>query len=115
MFSVTARQLDTDDDQPENYEFPSLDFEVSNSWQPRQTYEITSELASGSEVIHFFKDSFIKKRVYFQIVFNISCKARCQFKSQLQLQVKVRKLIVNTLNLRYLPRFQIILPDGLVI
>jgi hypothetical protein len=51
---VTARQLDTDDEQPENYEFPSLDFEVSGAWQPRQTYNIASDLASGSEVSRFF-------------------------------------------------------------
>ncbi|KAI6177418.1 hypothetical protein M3Y97_00904800 [Aphelenchoides bicaudatus] len=68
--SVTARQLDTDDEQPEDYEFPSLMFEAAGGWQPRQTYEIASELASGSE-----------------IVFNVVCKAKSRFKAQLQLQV----------------------------
>jgi hypothetical protein len=81
LFSVTARQLDTDDEQPEGYEFPSLMFETSGAWQPRQTYEVASELTSGSE-----------------IVFSVACKARCQFKSQLQLQV-ISTIVFNS-NLR---------------
>jgi hypothetical protein len=49
--SVTCRQLDTDEEQPQGYEFPSLFFESdSNVWQARQSYEIASELTSGSEV-----------------------------------------------------------------
>lgn len=51
---MTVRQLDTDDEQPENYVFPSLDFEALGAWQPRQTYDITSELASGAEVTCLF-------------------------------------------------------------
>lgn len=59
IFSVTARQLDTDDEQPEGYLFPSLMFESSGAWQPRQTYEVASELSSGSEVSSSLKYPYV--------------------------------------------------------
>ncbi|KAI6216052.1 hypothetical protein M3Y94_00458000 [Aphelenchoides besseyi] len=69
--SVNCRQLETDDQQPPGYVFPSLEFESdAEVWQPRQSYEIVSDLASQ-----------------FEVVFNVPCRARCCGKIQLQLQI----------------------------
>lgn len=79
---MTVRQLDTDDEQPENYEFPSLDFEASGVWQPRQSYDIATELINGSEVSYSYNFCYTIFRPCFQFYAKLDANSNlnCKFK-----------------------------------